>query len=58
MTLYMKVGKAPYYLPEIVADSGPELARLYGIKINSLYSMLSRGVGGFMKIEVPEEDDD
>ena len=58
MILYMKVGEAPYYLPEIVTDSGPELARAAGIKINSLYSMISRGVGGFMKIEVPEEDDD
>ena len=56
--LYMKVGPAPYELPEFVSESVQELARVCGVKVDSIYTMISKGYGGFLKIEVSEEDEE
>lgn len=55
MILWLKVTKDEYQLPLAVADTAAELARMTGVKPDSLYSMRSHGVKEYIKVEV--EDD-
>ena len=60
MTLYIKVSNDELKLPEAVADSAAELAKMVGCSTNCIYSTISqvkRGKikrGQYMKVEVEE----
>ena len=60
MTLYIKVTNDELELPEAVADSAAELARMVGCSVNCIYSTIShvkRGKikrGQYMKVEIDE----
>jgi hypothetical protein len=56
MKLYMKVTKDEYELPLIVEDSPTRLAERLGLKVRSVTSMISRKSGGFVKVEVDDEE--
>ena len=53
--IYMKLSKDKYELPEAVADSAAELARMVGTTENVVYSSISRGLKTYVRVEV--EDD-
>lgn len=55
MTLYIKYSKDPPGLPEAVAESKSELARLLGVSINSVISSYSHGRSTFVEVEVEDE---
>ena len=52
----MKTTRDRFELPEAVADSGQELAEMVGITADSLYCAISRGIGGYHKIMIEEDD--
>lgn len=52
--VYLKTTKDDLELPEAVADTGAELAKMVGVTVGTLYSFISRGTRGYHKIE---EDD-
>lgn len=60
--LWMKVTNDEYELPLAVAESAAELARMTGIKPESLYSIISRERHGkkrtysYREVEVDDED--
>ena len=60
--LWMKVTNDEYELPLAVADSMAELARMTGIKPESLYSIISRDRHGkkhsysYREVEINDED--
>lgn len=56
MTLYMKCTTDRYEFPIAVADSCAELARMLGLSLNSVYSMISKEISGFHKIEVEDKE--
>lgn len=56
MTLYIKYSKDPPGLPEAVAESKSELARLLGVSINSVISSYSHGRSTFVEVEVEEDE--
>ena len=63
MTLYMKVSRDKYELPEAVAGTISELAKLLGIKENTVhhYFYLQKKCGmkcGYVKVEIDEEDEE
>lgn len=58
MTLYLKVTTDRYQLPVAVADNAKALSKMTGVTLASLYSMLSRNEGGFMKIKIEESEED
>lgn len=41
MTLYIKVSRDKYELPEAVAENAHELARMCGVSANTIYSQIS-----------------
>ena len=53
-TLYIKCTTDKYELPIAVADSCNELSRMLGLSLNSVYSMISKEISGFHKIEVED----
>ena len=55
--IYMKTSKDDLELPEAVADTGAELAKMVGLTEGSLYSFISRGTRGYHKIEIEEDDE-
>lgn len=61
MTLYMAVTADKYELPVRICDTGAELARLEGIKLNTLYCAMLRKRDGSVKgvkyIRVEIDDD-
>lgn len=62
-TVYMRLGKAPYFLPEAIADSGVELARITGHEVKNIYTVISKNnsegtAGRFMKVEVEIDEDE
>ena len=62
MTLYMKVSRDKYELPEAVAGTIKELAFLLGIKENTVnhyfYLQKKRGMNcGYIKIEVEDDEE-
>lgn len=63
MTIYMKVSKDEYELPEAIADSAVELAQMLGIKAQSVYDSMkhvkSRGSKSpYIKVEIGGEQDE
>ena len=54
MTLYIKTSKDKYELPMFVADSAAELAKMVGLSKGSVASMITRGIGGYHRIVIPE----
>lgn len=60
--LWMKVTNDEYELPLAVADTMAELARMTGIKPESLYSIISRDRHGkkhsysYREVEINDED--
>ena len=57
MTLYMKSTNDNLDLPIAVADSCAELARMLGLSLNSVYSMISKEISGYHKIEVEDQEE-
>lgn len=56
--IYMKTTKDVLELPEAVADTGAELAKMVGVTVGTLYSFISRGTRGYHKIEIEEDEDE
>jgi hypothetical protein len=59
----MKVSRDKYELPEAVAESANELARILGITENAIYCRMSQAKkfgyrSRFVKVVIDEEDDD
>lgn len=63
--VYMAVSKDKYHLPIAVADTARELARLTGVKTETIYSEIARFKSGklhgqrnqrFFRIELEDED--
>ena len=52
MTLYVKCSTDKYELPEAVAESTKELARMTGKTPGSIATMISKGYPGYYKVEV------
>ena len=58
MTLYMKCTTDKYELPLAVEDSPTKLALILHLSPASVMSMISKGLAGYHKIEIDEEDPD
>lgn len=61
--VYMKVSKDEYELPEAIADSPMHLAKMLGVKPQSIYDSMrhvkTRGSWSpYKKVEFDEEEDD
>lgn len=56
MILWLKVTKDEYQLPLAVADTAAELARMTGVKPDSLYSMRCHGAKEYIKVEVEDNE--
>ena len=56
MKLYIKYSKEPPYLPEAVADSKTELAKMLGLTPNNVMSSYSKGRGTYQVVEVEEDE--
>ncbi len=54
--VYLKTTKDVLELPEAVADTGVELAKMVGVTVGTLYSFISRGTRGYHKIEIEEDE--
>lgn len=54
MTLYIKYSNKPPFLPEAVADSKEELARMLGKTRNVIDSSFSHGRKTYAKVEIDE----
>ena len=62
MTLYIKVTSDEYELPLAVGDTVRELAKMLGVKSDSIYSQMSHSKHNgyfcsYQKIEVDDEDE-
>lgn len=60
--VYMKVSRDEYRLPEAIADSPKELAKICGVSRNSIVSAISKAKAyGFnsmyIKVEIGDDDD-
>ena len=53
--LYMKVTNDAYELPEAVADSPHELAKMLGTTANCVSSSITHQRAGWLKVEVGDE---
>lgn len=62
MTLYMKVSNDEYELPEAVAGSANELARMLGVTENAIYCGICRGKSGskssFVRVIIDDEEEE
>jgi len=56
MTLYVKCTTDKYELPEAVAESTKELAKMTGKSAGSIAVMISQNRNGYYKIVVDKED--
>lgn len=56
MTLYVKCTTDRYELPEAVAESTTELARMIGKTAGSISIMISKGYPGYHRIIVKDEE--
>ena len=54
--IYLKTTKDDLELPEAVADTGAELAKMVGMTVGTLYSYITRGTRGYHKIEIEEDE--
>lgn len=62
MTLYIKVTSDEYELPLAVGDTVRELAKMLGVKSDSIYSQMSHSKHNgyfcsYQKVEVDDEDE-
>jgi hypothetical protein len=62
MTLYIKVTSDEYELPLAVGDTVRELAKMLGVKSDSIYSQMSHSKHNgyfcsYQKVEVEDEDE-
>lgn len=62
-TVYMKVSKDELRLPEAVAESSVELAKICGVSRNAVDSAISKAKQRnqnsiYVKVEVEEDDED
>lgn len=61
MYLYMKVTKDKYEFPVAIADSAAELARMVGVKTQTVQSCICRTKPGencgYFKVKVEDEDE-
>ena len=61
MYLYMKVTRDKYEFPVAIADSAPELARMVGVKTQTVQSCICRVKSGkncgYYKIVVEDEEE-
>lgn len=62
MTLYIKVTSDEYELPFAVGDTVRELAKMLGVKSDSIYSQMSHSKHNgyfcsYQKVEVEDEDE-
>lgn len=58
MRLYVKVTKDKYELPEAVAESPKELAKMLGTSANSASSSISHKRRGWLIVDVDPEDEE
>ena len=56
MKLYMKTTTDKFELPMFVADSAAELAKMVGLSKGSVASMLTRGIGGYHRVTIPDPE--
>ena len=61
--VYMKVSKDELRLPEAVAESTVELAKICGVSVNAVNSAISKAKQRnqnsiYVKVEVEEDDED
>ena len=54
--IYLKTTKDDLELPEAVADTGAELAKMVGMTVGTHYSYITRGTRGYHKIEIEEDE--
>lgn len=52
MTIWMKVSNDKYELPEVVADSAKELAKILDVNANTIRSSVSHMLHGYVKSSV------
>lgn len=57
MKIYMKVTKDKYELPEAVAESPGELAKILGTSKNSVLSCLGHHCAGWIRIEIEDDEE-
>ncbi len=57
MKLYVKYSKDWPYLPEAVADSKTELAKILGKTVNCVVTSYSKGRKTYVEVEVEEDGD-
>lgn len=55
MKLYVKYSKDPPYLPEAVADTKTELAKMIGTTTDTVYSSYSHGRKTFAEVDVDND---
>lgn len=52
--LYVKYSQKKPYLPEFVADSKEELAKMMGVKVGTITSYYAKGVSTYKIVEIDE----
>ena len=57
MKLYMKCTNDKYELPLAVEGSPKKLAKMLGLSSASIMSMISKGLCGYHRIEIDDEED-
>lgn len=58
MKLYVKYSKKSPYLPEAVADSKTELAKMLGMSVDSVMSSYSHKRKTFIELEIEDNAED
>ncbi len=58
MKLFVKYSNKPPYLPEAVADSKTELAKMLGMSVDSVMSSYSHKRKTFIELEIEENAED
>ncbi len=56
MRIYMAVSRDKYELPFAVADSAAALARILGVKKNTILAAICHGTRGYIRVEIPDEE--
>lgn len=54
--LFVKYSKKYPYLPEGVADTKTELAKVLGVRPNLVFSAFSRGISTYVEVEVDDDE--
>lgn len=53
--LYMLVTKDEYELPLVVVDTAKELADICGVKVDSVYTLISKHKGNYRKVVIDDK---